>query len=125
MIEFRKQIIALIIFSISHNSFATFDVESPDEILAFIRMLMIVPEVSNEIVRLGELGCVWDDQVIWGGSPSEENIATGIFWKNLDMKFVNSSEQEMWVSFAFSSKDQELIEVKNVTDVDKMIDCTE
>ena len=77
MIKHESLILALLIFFHSQTSFATQDVESPDEVLAYMRMLMVVPEISKEIVRLGELGCRWDAQVIWGGSPSEENLATG------------------------------------------------
>ena len=124
MIKHKELLLVLLLFFYSHTSLATQDVESPDEVLAYMRMLMVVPEISKEIVRLGEQGCNWDAQVIWGGSPSEEDLVTGIFWKTLSMRFKNESEEEMWIQFAFSSKGQELIEVNNVTDQDKIIDCT-
>lgn len=122
-IKFSCRVLAILGLLCAQISFATQDVEDPDQILAFMRMLMVVPEVSEAIVELSEQGCVWDDQVIWGGSPSDDELASGIFWKTLSMRFRNKSKQEMWIQFAFASKNMKLIEVNKLTNQDEVIDC--
>ena len=102
---------------------ATQDVESPHDVLAYLRMLLVVPEISQKVVEYGALGCTWTNQLVWSGSPTKSEMDTGIYSRVLSMQFTNSANDVMWVQFAFSSKDWELMGFENITDQSKVIDC--
>jgi hypothetical protein len=113
-----------ILLSISSSVVATQDMEDPDDIIATMRVVLLEPEIYQEIKKLSDAGCVWDNQVFWSGSPSEENLRTKIFWLNFSAQFRTKSGKTFWTSFAFSSKGGEILEIINNTKESEILECS-
>jgi len=106
-------------------SHATQDVEEPTQIIQLIRLLLSEPIVAAELHRLVDEGCSWENQVFWSGSPSEEALRTRVFWMTFSMKIATKSGKTYWKQFAFSRKAEPILEIKETTDLTKLLDCTQ
>ncbi len=121
-------VIFLIVFvsaSFSKKTYATQDVEDPNEVIGFIRLLLSEPSVASELHRLVDEGCTWVDQVFWSGNSNDESLKTRMFWMTFSMKIATQSGKQYWKQYLFSRKGIPVLEVIETTDPNSVVDCSQ
>ena len=109
----------------SSESNVTEDVE-PKYFRDYLRLVLVQPIIIQDILKLTADGCVWEDELIWNGSPGEASLSKKQLWTTFSVKFTTDSGADFWKSYSFSSKEGSLeLEVIDTTNASNVLKCSE
>lgn len=125
-ISTRTLLLLLALLIAPAHAKATQDVENPQDIIAYIRLVMSEPEIAAKLLKLIKNGCTWENEVFWSGSPSEEQLKTRIFWMNFSLQLATQNGAKFWKTFAFSNKNGgPILEIIDTTKSEQVLDCND
>ncbi len=84
------------------QSLATQEVETPEETLEYLRILLAEPALASDIYLYARRGCNWIEEAVWFGTGWQKHGEDLRYGGGISIKFQNTAGEVEWLSYLFT-----------------------